>query len=662
MIRFKRFLSEQYFLVEDRIGWLKKNTPTIDTSHDMNAVHKTNDDIIDHFAKNADPSKNKEHTQWIVNQYRKKNIQQEDAPQINDTLKHFVNHKRSLSSKNINDYDIGSLRTELQKHVGKPTTNKEKDEEVVNKGRTLLADTGKHQIYHLHDQEASKKIYGGGSILGGNHTDWCTAARSESNMFHHYATSGDLHTIHVSGDKNSPYQSHFNPNTGHQFMDRHDSPKNPHDIINANPELKQHFHMLSPAYSTKIEHLADWKKKRTSDKSIENGLVNIIRNGDTEHAMAALKHPKATSYVTEVAAGHSNPKIAMAGLKHKNAIPDTTYEAARNKNSEVAMAALNHQKATVATTWSAAHHPDPKVAIAALNHPKADAETTEHAALNKDSKVAISALNHSKSNERTLINAASHADPNVITSALGHPKANEKVFETSIHTESKMEALAKHQKSSANMLSYIAHHTERENTAISALNHPNADSSVTHAAIKNTGAESDKLDELALNHKHADTETTRLLAHKYNNFPDRYENGTKHSENLLKNHINIVSKTLNHKKADSTTTHAFFGHQYQEYAENRTHPKIANMALNSSHVDEKTVNLAARSIHPEVVRKALSHKKATTETTHYATVLAALTGNQNQFDAALNHPKADKSTHDIASEHFPDMYNKFKKT
>lgn len=98
--------SQQYLglLLENRIQFLKDKNPTIDTSHDALAIHDTPSDIIDHFANVGDPSKNKQHTQWILGQYKKKNIRQEDMFRVRPALEHFDKYKSKLDKKDINQY------------------------------------------------------------------------------------------------------------------------------------------------------------------------------------------------------------------------------------------------------------------------------------------------------------------------------------------------------------------------------------------------------------------------------------------------------------------------------------------------------------------------------------------------------------------------------
>ena len=79
MLTFKGFLYEQYLLLEDRIQGLKNAfRGKLSTSHDTFAVHQDSDAIVDHFSTNADPTPKKAHTQWVLNQYRRGNVRQED--------------------------------------------------------------------------------------------------------------------------------------------------------------------------------------------------------------------------------------------------------------------------------------------------------------------------------------------------------------------------------------------------------------------------------------------------------------------------------------------------------------------------------------------------------------------------------------------------------
>jgi hypothetical protein len=237
-------LSPNFFLLENRVAFIKKNNPEIDTSHDTLAKHTNSDDIIDHFAERADPSKNKAHTQWIVGQYKKKNIRQEDAPRIKDTLSNFDKYKGKLETADINKYKhIGDVESAVEPHIGTSATKAEDQREIKNNGAEKRYEDDAITIHHIKNKEAAK-LYGKG-------TKWCTAAeKDEDNMFDQYNDNHpSIHVIHEKNEKDSEgrqrkYQFHAHSN---QFMDEKDNPISDkdferirpsfHKAIDAHPEI-----------------------------------------------------------------------------------------------------------------------------------------------------------------------------------------------------------------------------------------------------------------------------------------------------------------------------------------------------------------------------------------------------------------------------------------
>lgn len=141
-------LYESILLMEDRIDFLKKNNPVIDTSHDALAVFDKPDEIINHFASVGDPTKKKTHTQWILNQYKKKNIRQEDMARVRGALTNFEKYKGKLEKKDINQYgSVGEIETAVQPHMGTAATKKEQETANIEQGRTLVHDSGKGLRY-----------------------------------------------------------------------------------------------------------------------------------------------------------------------------------------------------------------------------------------------------------------------------------------------------------------------------------------------------------------------------------------------------------------------------------------------------------------------------------------------------------------------------------
>ena len=157
-------LQEQYLaedmLMEDRIDYLKDNTAPLDTGHDPMAQHRTTADIIDHFAQNADPSRNKIHTQYILNLYRKAAIRQADAPRIHQALGNFDRYKPLLSAEqrnlNLKNYPtIQHLEDAVAPHIGAAVTNKEK----VAKAKDMLDRASHRKIFDNTEEGGNLRVY-----------------------------------------------------------------------------------------------------------------------------------------------------------------------------------------------------------------------------------------------------------------------------------------------------------------------------------------------------------------------------------------------------------------------------------------------------------------------------------------------------------------------
>lgn len=204
-------LMNESILLEDRLDFLKQNTKKLSTDHDTTAEHKETPDIIQHFADNGDPTKNKLYTQYAVNLYRNKSIRQEDAPRLKDALTNFDKYKHKLSPEdrqlNVKMYpNISTIEDKVAPHVG-GLSKKESKTKLDQPGHKLVYDDNNISIYHLSSKDAAKNIYGGGHERGGTGTSWCTAVRSDKNVFDTYNAKGKIHVVHRKSD-GSVYQYH----------------------------------------------------------------------------------------------------------------------------------------------------------------------------------------------------------------------------------------------------------------------------------------------------------------------------------------------------------------------------------------------------------------------------------------------------------------------
>lgn len=237
--------EEVAMLIEARIDTIKEKNPVLSTEHDHFAEHKDAGAIIDHLANNADPTRNKAHTEYLVGQYKQGAIRQEDAPQIHATLSEFerVKSKLPVEQRQVTKKvfpTIGAIRTAIAPFadvVGKKSERNARSQErkaVLNN----LDIPGKHElvlqhpeadVYELRDKETSKTLYGGGAEgkteSHPHATGWCTATRNEKeNMFDRYTKDKNVvgqkgNTLLVFHRKSDGEIFQAHPITG-QFQDR----------------------------------------------------------------------------------------------------------------------------------------------------------------------------------------------------------------------------------------------------------------------------------------------------------------------------------------------------------------------------------------------------------------------------------------------------------
>ena len=211
-------------LEENRIDFLKQKFPSVNTSHDPYALHKDPHAVIDFLANHVDPTKNKAHTQWLVNRYHRGAFRQEDAGRVRDALINFDQHNNKLpvEQRDIGKYGkISDLESVVAPHIGTANTKAERimgQQELPGLEKKYEDDNIK--IHHLKDKDTSCKVFGG-------ETKWCTASKDEDhNMFDHYNSEGRLHVITRKKD-GAVFQYHVNSN---QFMDKNDDPISTEDF------------------------------------------------------------------------------------------------------------------------------------------------------------------------------------------------------------------------------------------------------------------------------------------------------------------------------------------------------------------------------------------------------------------------------------------------
>lgn len=262
MKSYQSLLESFELLTEDRIDYLKNQyKDKLSTDHDQLAKHKTSDKIIDHFANKADPSTGKVHTQWLVGQYAKKNIRQEDAPQLKSTLNDFALVKDNLEKKDLNQYkDVGELRDAIATQkatVEKKVNAKKAEAEEKSASMEKLYDEDGVTGYKIPNRAASIKNYGPQGTLAQTH--WCTAANSDNNMFNHY--KGGKYTMHFPNGEVLQYHHQSG-----QIMDKYDRPVQEDD-----PRFAEHAH-----------HIAKFINQTGKNESGESSLMKRFKHYEPE--------------------------------------------------------------------------------------------------------------------------------------------------------------------------------------------------------------------------------------------------------------------------------------------------------------------------------------------------------------------------------------------
>lgn len=167
-------------------------------------------------AESADPTGNKQYTQWIIRQFTKKGLKYEDIYKLKDHLETFVStkgqHKRLGINSDINQYDWRSLTDTARKLSSTDVAEPESADATSVEGAKILYN-GPLGTLSIPETEAASCELGRG-------TEWCTAATKGNNMFDEYNKQGPLYIWHDK-KKKTKYQFHFESG---QIMDAQDEP------------------------------------------------------------------------------------------------------------------------------------------------------------------------------------------------------------------------------------------------------------------------------------------------------------------------------------------------------------------------------------------------------------------------------------------------------
>jgi t-SNARE complex subunit (syntaxin) len=458
MKTFKQFLDEA------KIDDYKDSVKHISTDHDNNAQLKKPEDIINHFHKH-NPTGDVSHTKWVVDQYHKGNMKQEDAPSMKDTLNDFNRHKDKLAKKKIEQYkSVSDLRDAIRPHKG--TTKAElgltKNAETVQKGSTLVHDQDGVKLYHVHTKEASKEL--------GKGMPWCTSNRDDSkNMFDHYneKTKNKFYIAHLPHEQ-APYRKLGIGVGANEFQDENNENMTHEDLkalVGRNPSLGKISHLQGARVATTHDHNKHFENLAKNDPenikhaNLSHETLNKALDDKGQYVrQKAIRHPNATSDHIDKALNDKNELVREKAISHPNATSDHIDKALDDKDAHVRAAAIGHPKATSDHIHKALNDKSEFVRREAIYHPKVTSDHIDKA-LNDESKgVRRQSITHPNATSDNIHKALDDKTEHVRQKAIEHPKV------TSDHIDKAL-------------------NDKDEFVRRSAIRHPNATSDNIHKAL-----------------------------------------------------------------------------------------------------------------------------------------------------------------------------------
>jgi hypothetical protein len=173
-------------------------------------------DLLSQF-ESADPTKNKQYTQWIIGRYIKRDFLIEDLEVVHRYLEKFIEaiRQKLVQNRDLNSYTLGSLKKLIREIYSGKTDSDDKDDALypIIPGTQVLYNGPLGQFVipkTLAASQALQKV--------GHEAEWCTADSRAPTHYPEYAEQGPLYVwIDADGSK---YQFHF-PTS--QFMDEWDN-------------------------------------------------------------------------------------------------------------------------------------------------------------------------------------------------------------------------------------------------------------------------------------------------------------------------------------------------------------------------------------------------------------------------------------------------------
>jgi hypothetical protein len=306
-------------VVSDRLNKLKKdNKGKISTDHDTFAVHKDSDAIIDHFAE-ADPHPKKQHTNWIINQYKQGNLRQEDRPMVNQSLSNFEKYKSKLAVRDLNNYaNLSELDSALEPHIGS-VSNRQRDITEKIEGADKIFEKNGITVHHLKTKKAA--------CLYGKNTKWCTASTNEDgtpsndNMFDRYNASGPLYFVRARDENGKIAKYQFQHENGGQYQDEKNHPIDVNEFLKRNPELRNvsQWQGKHPAFTSDENFdkhfdslILSHTEETIADKRLKSHHIDKLVNDNSSVRKAIVDHPNLQQHHIDKLVDDNDPDVRKA--------------------------------------------------------------------------------------------------------------------------------------------------------------------------------------------------------------------------------------------------------------------------------------------------------------------------------------------------------------
>lgn len=210
--------------------------------------------------------------QWIGRQYINGQFYAGDIDQLAEDLRIFDKYAKGnkdiFPSADINTYTYSDLKPKVSQIDLEDTSRMGRNQQKA------FSHAGKDEIEEVYDDNDFTIIIPktkAAAIYWGSGSHWCTATKSEGNMFDHYNKMGPMYILISKKNPEEKYQFHF---PTHQFMDKNDDPINVYEFTQSYPHVKAYFaNTIKDIDRTNVENWA-WIDNTLTYEDCEKALAN----------------------------------------------------------------------------------------------------------------------------------------------------------------------------------------------------------------------------------------------------------------------------------------------------------------------------------------------------------------------------------------------------